>query len=87
MKRKAFRAAFPHTLPILAGFLFLGMSYGFLMRSRGFSFLYPLFMSFFIYAGSLLGYVIHSLFSRKEKSRPGSSLILERFFHLLPLDF
>ena len=42
MKRKALRAAFPHTLPICAGFLVLGMSYGFLMKSKGFSFLYPL---------------------------------------------
>lgn len=53
MKKKAFRAAFPHTLPIAVGFLFLGMSYGFLMRSKGFSFLYPLFMSLFIFAGSM----------------------------------
>lgn len=42
MKKKAFQAAFPYTLPICVGFLFLGMSYGFMMRSKGFSFLYPL---------------------------------------------
>ena len=53
MKRKAFRAAFPYTVPIAVGFLFLGMSYGFLMRSKGFSFLYPLLMSTFIFAGSM----------------------------------
>lgn len=53
MKRKAFKAALPYTLPICVGFLFLGMSYGFLMRSKGFSFLYPLFMSLFIFAGSM----------------------------------
>lgn len=53
MKRKAFQAALPHTLPICVGFLFLGMSYGFLMRSKGFSFLYPMFMSIFIFAGSM----------------------------------
>ena len=35
MKKKAFKAALPYTLPICVGFLFLGMSYGFLMRSRG----------------------------------------------------
>ena len=34
-------------------FLFLGMSYGFLMRSQGFSFLYPMLMSLFIFAGSM----------------------------------
>lgn len=53
MKRKAFKAALPYTLPICIGFLFLGMSYGFLMRSKGFSFLYPMFMSMFIFAGSM----------------------------------
>lgn len=53
MKSKALKAALPYTLPICVGFLFLGMSYGFLMRSRGFSFVYPLFMSMFIFAGSM----------------------------------
>lgn len=53
MKRKAFQAALPCTLPICVGFLFLGMSYGFLMRSRGFSFVYPMLMSLFIFAGSM----------------------------------
>ena len=53
MKKKAFQAALPLTLPICVGFLFLGMSYGFMMRSKGFSFWYPLFMSMFIFAGSM----------------------------------
>ncbi len=53
MKRKAFRAALPYTLPICVGFLFLGMSYGFFMRSKGFSFVYPMLMSLFIFAGSM----------------------------------
>lgn len=53
MKTKALRAAFPYTLPICVAFLFLGMSYGFLMRSQGFSFLYPMLMSLFIFAGSM----------------------------------
>ena len=49
----AFRAAFPHTVPILAGFLFLGMSYGILMKVSGFSFVYPMVMSIVIFGGSL----------------------------------
>lgn len=53
MKTKAFKAALPYTLPICVGFLFLGMSYGFLMRSKGFSFVYPMLMSLFIFAGSM----------------------------------
>lgn len=53
MKTKAFKAALPYTIPICIGFLFLGMSYGFLMRSKGFSFVYPMLTSLFIFAGSM----------------------------------
>ena len=53
MKRNALKYAFPYTLPICAGFLFLGISYGFFASSKGFSFIYPLFMSMFIFAGSM----------------------------------
>lgn len=49
----AFKAAFPHTIPIMAGFLFLGCSYGILMSSRGFSFLFPMLTSALVFAGSL----------------------------------
>lgn len=49
----AFKAAFPHTVPILAGFLFLGMTYGIYMRTYGFGFIYPMLMSLTIFAGSV----------------------------------
>jgi len=32
---RAFRAAFPLTLPVMAGFLFLGIAYGVLMHGIG----------------------------------------------------
>lgn len=47
------KAAFPYTLPIFAGFWFLGMAYGMYMNVAGFSFWYPMLMSFFIFGGSL----------------------------------
>ena len=50
---KAFRAALPHTIPIFAGFWFLGLTYGIYMNASGFSFWYPMFMSLFIFAGSV----------------------------------
>ena len=53
MKAKALKAAFPSTIPIMTGFLFLGLSYGIYMNSCGFSFLYPMFMSMTIFAGSM----------------------------------
>ncbi len=48
-----FERLFPHTLPILAGFLFLSFAYGLLMRTKGFSFLYPMCMAMTIFGGSL----------------------------------
>lgn len=53
MKRKALRAAFPHTIPIFAGFWFLGLAYGIYMNVSGFSFVYPMLMSITIFGGSL----------------------------------
>ena len=53
VRAKAFSAAFPHTIPILAGFLFLGMAYGIYMRMSGFSFWWPMLMGLTIYGGSL----------------------------------
>lgn len=49
----AFRSAFPYTIPIFAGFLFLGIAYGIFMHSLGFSAIYPIIMSFMIFAGSM----------------------------------
>lgn len=53
MKLKALKAAFPHTIPILAGFWFLGLAYGIYMNVSGFSFWYPMLMSMIIFGGSL----------------------------------
>ena len=50
---KALKAAFPHTIPIFAGFWFLGLTYGIFMRASGFSFWYPMLMSLTIFAGSI----------------------------------
>ena len=52
-KLKALKAAFPHTIPIMTGFLFLGMTYGIYMNVSGFGFWYPMLMSMTIFAGSM----------------------------------
>lgn len=51
--KATFFAAFPNTIPIFAGFLFLGIAYGIYMNQSGFKFYYPMFMSFIIFAGSV----------------------------------
>lgn len=50
---RAARSAFPYTLPIFAGFSFLGLTYGLFMKISGFSFVYPMLMSLTIFGGSL----------------------------------
>lgn len=49
----ALRSAFPASLPVLAGYGFLGLTYGLYMHALGFSFVYPMLMALTIYAGSV----------------------------------
>lgn len=50
---RALKAAFPITIPIMAGFLFLGLAYGIYMNVSGFNFLYPMLMSLTVFGGSV----------------------------------
>jgi 4-azaleucine resistance transporter AzlC len=52
-KKKALKAAFPHTIPVFTGFIFLGIAYGILMNSKGYSVLWIVLISIFTYAGSM----------------------------------
>ena len=49
----ALKAAFPYTLPIFAGFWFLGLAYGLLMNKSGFAFYWPMVMAMTIFSGSV----------------------------------
>ena len=49
----ALSAAFPHTLPVLAGFLVLGIAYGMLMLEKGFGPEWSVLMSAVAFCGSM----------------------------------
>lgn len=51
-KRIALQHAFHTSLPIMAGYGFLGLTYGIYMHELGFSFLYPMLLAITVYAGS-----------------------------------
>ena len=36
---RAFRAAFPYTVPVLTGYLFIGMAFGVMIQEKGYNFL------------------------------------------------
>ena len=51
--RRAIAAAFPHTVPVLTGYLVLGAAYGVLMQSKGFGAPWVLLMSAVAFCGSM----------------------------------
>lgn len=61
---RAVKAAFPRTVPVMAGYVFLGISYGVLMGTKGFPFYCPILMAFTIYGGSLEILAVSMLMSK-----------------------
>ena len=53
MKNNAVRTAFLDTVPVMAGYVFLGFGFGILLYQSGYGVLWALAMSLFIYAGSM----------------------------------
>ena len=53
MKKHAVRTAFWDTLPVMAGYVFLGFGFGILLYQSGYGVLWAVGMSLFIYAGSM----------------------------------
>ena len=49
----ALRAAFPATIPVLIGYLCIGMAYGLLMANAGYGVFWALLLSLLCYAGSM----------------------------------
>jgi len=50
---RALRAAFPHTVPVLTGYLVLGIAYGLLMQTKGYGPLWSGLMSAIAFGGSM----------------------------------
>ncbi|HJC40597.1 MAG TPA: AzlC family ABC transporter permease [Candidatus Intestinimonas pullistercoris] len=52
MYRRAFRAALPATIPVLMGYLSIGIAFGLMLEAVGYNVIWSFFMSLTIYAGS-----------------------------------
>ena len=52
MNRKSLAAAFPHTVPVLMGYLSIGIVFGWMLSAAGFHTVWSAIMSVTIYAGS-----------------------------------
>jgi len=51
--KRALAAAFPITIPVMVGYLFLGVAFGVLLQKNGYSVFWAILMSAVIYAGSM----------------------------------
>ena len=50
---RTLKTAFPYTIPVLVGYLFIGIAFGILFEEKGYSLSWVLLMSVTVYAGSL----------------------------------
>lgn len=53
MNKMTIKYAFKQSLPVMAGYLVLGMGFGILLKTKGYGVAWAFFMSLFIYAGSM----------------------------------
>lgn len=50
--REAVKKAFPYTIPVMTGYLFIGIAFGVMYAEKGYSFFWAVLMSLLVYAGS-----------------------------------
>ena len=51
--RKDLKYAFVQTIPVMLGYLFMGMAFGILYQKAGYNFIWAFFTGIFVYAGSM----------------------------------
>lgn len=61
--KKVIKAAFPATIPVMLGYLSVGMAFGLLFEKSGYNFMWAIFMSVAVYAGSMQFIAINLLTS------------------------
>ena len=61
--KKVIKAAFPVTIPVMLGYISVGIAFGLLLEKSGYNFLWAILMSIFIYAGSMQFIAINLLTS------------------------
>lgn len=64
MKKTALKTAFRDTLPVMTGYLFLGIGFGVLMYRNGYGVWWSMLMGLFVYAGSAQ-YMVADLLANK----------------------
>jgi len=76
MNRKLIKTAFLATVPVMAGYVVLGIGFGMILKSKGYGLIWSFAMSLFIYAGSMQFVLINLLTG-------GASLLTTAFTTLM----
>ena len=76
-----FRAAFPHTVPIMTGYLVLSLAYGVLMRSKGYGAPWSLCIILLVAAATILTRFLPFILFPQGKKHPR---IIDQLSPLLP---
>lgn len=80
--KKALRAAFPRTIPVMAGYLVLGFGFGLLLQSKGYNCLWGILMGLTIYGGSMQFVAVDLLSSGAGLLTAGMMTLLIHARHL-----
>ena len=82
MKKKAFRRVFLDTVPVLTGYLILGIGFGILLGEKGYGIGWSVAMAVFMYAGSAQYLAVSLLASQASLLSTAATILLVNARHL-----
>lgn len=82
MKKKAFRRVFLDTVPVLTGYLILGIGFGILLGEKGYGIGWSFAMAVFMYAGSAQYLAVSLLVSQVSLLSTAATILLVNARHL-----
>ncbi len=79
---RALKAAFPATIPVLLGYVFVGIAFGVVLRAQGYGLFWAALMSVCIYAGSMQFVTVALLAAGVSPAVAAVTTLLVNFRHL-----
>lgn len=81
--KKVLKSALIVTIPVMCGYIFMGIAFGLLLQKAGFNFLWAFFMSVVIYAGTMQYLAIPFLVAQTDLMTVALTTLLVHLRHLV----